>query len=342
LALALVAAACGGDDSDDSEADAAPEVTDAAPEATEAPPEATEAPPETESRKIGFSVYDMQYSFFQTMEDGTRQAVESAGYDYELHDEKSDESQMVSGAQALIDGGVDALIISPFKPDALGPIVAAAKSAGVPVVVNDIGGGGTDYDVIVISDNANGGVAAADEMDKLLTERGAAKQVASITCQPDAVYAARRNEGFETRMVELGYDVVASLNANSNADEAYTVMQDVLSANPDVAGVFSCNDPMAVAAANAILDAGKSPVDDIAVIGFNADPEALEAIAQGNLAGTVAQFPSLMGELTVDLATRLIDGETLSFDNPADREIFAPIVLVTADNLETFADEASL
>lgn len=329
LALVLFAAACGDDDAEG--------TTEATDEANEATDEATQG----EDRKIGFSVYDMQYSFFQTMEDGTRQAVESAGYGYELHDEKSDESQMVSGSQALIDGGVDALIISPFKPDALGPIIASAKAAGIPVVVNDIGGGGTDYDVIVISDNANGGVAAADEMDRLLTERAAPKQVASITCQPDAVYAARRNEGFETRMVELGYEVVASLNANSNADEAYTVMQDILSANPDVAGVFSCNDPMAVAAANAILDAGKSPVDDIVVIGFNADPEALEAIAQGNLAGTVAQFPFVMGELTVELATKLMDGETLDFDNPADREIFAPIVLVTADNLETFADEVS-
>ena len=30
------------------------------------------------------------------------------------------------------------LIISPFKPDALGPIVAAAKQKGVPVIVDDI------------------------------------------------------------------------------------------------------------------------------------------------------------------------------------------------------------
>lgn len=288
---------------------------------------------------IGFSVYDMQYEFFQTMEEGTREAVEEAGYEYILHDQKGDESEMVSGALALIDQGIDALIISPFKPDALGPIVARAKEAGIPVVVDDIGGGGTDYDAIVISDNFEGGVLAAEYLDEQLSARDAAKKVASIQCQADAVYAARRNEGFRQRIEELGYDVVAELSADSQAEKAYTVMQDILSANPDVAGVFSCNDPMAVAAANAIEDAGSDPIEDITVVGFNADPEAIEAINADRLAGTIAQFPREMGHLSVELAVKVISGEEIQFDNPEDREVFAPVELVTAENVDTFQEQ---
>src|SRR6202008_5077832 len=74
-------------------------------------------------KKIGFSVYDMQYGFFQEMEKGTREASQAAGYDYVLVDQKSSESTMVSATQDLINQGISALIISPFKPDALGPIV---------------------------------------------------------------------------------------------------------------------------------------------------------------------------------------------------------------------------
>src|SRR5467141_767605 len=73
-------------------------------------------------KKIGFSVYDMQYGFFQDMEKGTKEA---AGFDYVLVDQKSSESTMVSATQDLLDQGISALIISPFKPDALGPIVDA-------------------------------------------------------------------------------------------------------------------------------------------------------------------------------------------------------------------------
>ena len=292
-----------------------------------------EAPAPAEKKVIGFSVYDMQYGFFQDMEKGTKEAAEAAGYDYILVDEKSSKSTMVSATIDLINQGIDALVISPFKPDALGPIVDAAKAKGIPVVVDDIGGGGTDYDVIVISNNYEGGVMAAEQMDKLISAAGKPKKVASITCEASAVYAARRNEGFEAKIKELGYEVVATLSGNSQQEQGYKVMQDILTANPEVSGVFSCNDPMAVGAAQAVKDAGKSGSKDIYVIGFNADQIALESIKAGDMAATIQQVPYEMGKMTVDLATKLMNGETLKYDNADAREIFVPVNLITIENL---------
>ena len=60
---------------------------------------------------------------------------------------------MVTGAKNLIDQGIAALIISPIKPDALNSVVDYAHAAKIPVIVDDIGGGGSDYDVIVVSDS---------------------------------------------------------------------------------------------------------------------------------------------------------------------------------------------
>lgn len=286
---------------------------------------------------VGFSVYDMQYEFFQKMEEGTREAVEAKGWEFKLHDEKSDENEMVTGAQALLDEGVDVLIISPFKPDALGPIIAKAKQLGTPVIVDDIGGGGTPYDAIVISDNEDGGVQAANYIDEQIQANGSSsKKVVSITCEPSAVYAARRNVGFRDTIESLGYEVVTELSGNSKAEEAYKIMKDALAKDPDVAGVFACNDPMAVAAANAITDAGKDPVKDIATVGFNGDAEAITAIEAGKLSATVAQDPAAMGALTVDLAADAIDGTELPFDNAEDREVYQGVTLVTPDNAADF------
>jgi ribose transport system substrate-binding protein len=285
-------------------------------------------------KKIGFSVYDMQYGFFQDMEKGTKEAAEAAGYDYVLVDQKSSESTMVSATQDLIDQGINALIISPFKPDALGPIVDAAKAKKIPVVVDDIGGGGTDYDVIVISDNDKGGVIAADHIAAVLKERpSAAKNVASISCEPSAVYAARRNAGFEKRIKELGYTVVASLSANSKQEEGYKVAKDILSAHPDVAAIFCGNDPMAVGAAQAVADSGKGGVKDVYVVGFNGDEIALQAIKAGQMGATIQQVPEEMGKMTVQLATKLMNGEKLQYNNPEKREIYVPVKLITAADL---------
>jgi ribose transport system substrate-binding protein len=295
---------------------------------------------EAKKKKIGFSVFDMQYGFFQEMEKGTKDAATAAGYDYVLVDQKSSESTMVSATQDLINQGIDALIISPFRPDAMGPIVDAAKKKGIPVVINDIGGGGTAYDAIVISNNAEGGVMAANEMDRLIKANGSpSKKVAVITNNPDAVYAWQRNVNFEKRIKELGYEVVASLNGSSQQEKGYSLAKDILAANPDVVGIFTANDPMGVGAAQAIADSGKSGVKDVVIVGFNADEIALKAIKEGTMAATIQQIPYDMGKMTVDLATKLMAGEKLKYDKEAEREIYVPVKLITKDNVDTLLNK---
>jgi ribose transport system substrate-binding protein len=290
----------------------------------------TEAPAPDDKKVIGFSVYDMQCEFFQIMERGTKQRVEALGYGYQLHDQKSSETEMVNGAINLINQGIAALIISPCKPEALSSIVAAAKAKNIPVIVDDIGGGGADYDAIVISDCFGGGQMAADFAVKALEGKEGSREVAIIKCEPEAVYAIRRGEGFKANITAAGFNVVSEVSGHSKSEEGYAIMQDLLSSNPNIVAVFAENDPMAVGAANAIADAGRN---DILVIGFNNDPEAQDAISAGIMHGTVAQFPDKMGALTVDLADKLIKGGTLNYDNPQTREIFASVELVTTDNV---------
>jgi ribose transport system substrate-binding protein len=301
---------------------------------TEAPVAATEEVAEVavaEDITIGFSVYDMQYEFFQDMELGTSTAVKALGYNYLLHDEMSDETEMVTGAKNLIDQGVSALIISPIKPDALSSVVDYAHAAGVPVVVDDIGGGGSDYDVIVVSDNYGGGELAGQYVSEQLgTGEG---KVAIIKCETTAVYANRRGEGFKSKMEAAGFTVVSELVGNSKTEEGYTCMQDILVAEPDVVAVFCENDNMALGAIQAIADAGIAD-GAIMVFGFDATADARAAIEAGTLAGSVAQYPEKMGALTVDLANKLINGEAIVFGNEELREIYNPVTLITSANLD--------
>ena len=321
-ALALGAAACGAPAS----------------QVAPAPADVPEAQTATESKgTIGFSVYDMQYEFFQIMEKGTRERIEALGYKYVLHDQKSDETEMVTGAVNLINSGIAALVISPCKPEALSGIVEEAKKKNIPVVVDDIGGGGTDYNAIVISNCYEGGQQAADYTAELLAGKEGSK-VAIIKCEPEAVYAIRRGEGYKANITKAGFNVVAEISGHSKSEEGYSIMQDLLSSNPDLAAVFAENDPMAVGAANALADAGRS---DIIVIGFNNDPEAVDAMKSGILAGTVAQYPEAMGKLTVDLADQLINGKTLQFDDPVTREIFAEVKLIKATDVGGSAPDVS-
>jgi len=279
-------------------------------------------------KKIGFSVYDMQYGFFQQMEKGTKQGVTDAGYDYVLHDEKSDEALMVSGCQDLINQGISALIISPNKPEALGPIVEAAHAKKIPVIVDDIGGGGSNYDVIVISDCFGGGKLAGQYAVKNL--KGGSKEAAIIKCEPSAVFAIRRGEGFKSVVTKAGFKIVKELSGHSKPEEGYQIMKDIITSNPKVQVVFCENDPMAAAAAQAAVDAKRT---DIMIIGFNADEIALKAIEAGTMVATVQQVPYEMGKMTAKLADQLIKGKKLKFDDKDKREIYVPVKLITKANV---------
>ncbi|MDR1131988.1 MAG: substrate-binding domain-containing protein [Oscillospiraceae bacterium] len=317
LVLAFGLAACGS-------------PAEPTPTPTASTPSETEPSAPSDEITIGFSVYDMQYEFFQNMEKGTREAVEALGWKYVLHDEKSSEQEMVTGAINLINSGVSALIISPCKPEALSSIVAAAKEKNIPVIVDDIGGGGTDYNAIVISNCYHGGQLGADYTVELLAGNEGSKKVAIIKCEPEAVYAIRRGEGYKANITAAGFEVVAEISGHSKSEEGYSIMQDLLASNPDIVAVFAENDPMAVGAANAIADAGRN---DIVVIGFNNDPEAVDAMKSGIMAATVAQFPELMGQKTVELAQTLLSGGTIAYDDPSTREVFAEVKLIKAGDV---------
>ncbi|MDD2459181.1 MAG: substrate-binding domain-containing protein [Eubacteriales bacterium] len=280
---------------------------------------------------IGFTGYDLSLDFFHSMEVGVMEGAESLGYQSIRYDQAGDETRLVTSFKRLIEEDVAAIIVSPISPEVLPPLVDSAHEKGIPVIINDIGGGGSDYDAIVISDNWQGGVLAADFSAGYLKGREGSRKVAIITVEPSAVYAARRGEGFKETIKARGYTVAAEISAYSKQEDGYTAMKFILEEHPDLVAVFAENDPMAVGAANAIAEAGRT---DILIVGFNGDKIAQDAIAAGLMQATVAQNPEEMGRITVQLADRLIKGKNIIFDDPDKREIYVPVELVTSQNIQ--------
>lgn len=309
-------------------------VTPDAPVAPEAPAKTAEpvVEPVAKEVKIGVSIYTLKYEFFQGMVEGITAECKAQGFTMlPVHDELEDPVEMVNGAKALIDQGIDALVISPFKPDAMPEIVNYAHANDVKVIICDIGHGDSAYDGFVVSDCAGGGAMAAQAAADALKD-SASKNVAVIKCEKTAVFANRRGDGFATAIEALGFKVVDTQTGDSQQELGYSKMKDIMTANPDVVAVFCENDPMAVGAANAIKEAGKN----ILVYGFNADGIALDAIKAGLMVGTVAQFPAIMGADAVKAAAAYINGGTPAFGSAATKEIFAAVKLVNKDNVDTF------
>lgn len=281
----------------------------------------------TVTYKIGFSVYDLSNEYFQYMLEGVETAANAAGVELITHDQKSDEGELVAGATNLINQKVDALIVSPCKPEVMGTIVDLAKESNIPVIILDIGDGNSDKDVIVVSDMYGGGQIAGKYALDLLEEEGVENgKYAIIKCEESAVYAIQRGEGFKSIMESAGLTLTSQLTANSSTTEGYNAMQDILTGNPDVNVIFAENDNMALGAASAIDEAGKT--GEILVFGFDGNESAVEAILDGTMSGTIAQQPVEIGKLGIELAIKRIQGEDLEYDNADSKEIYAAVYLI--------------
>jgi ribose transport system substrate-binding protein len=299
-----------------------PAATTAATTTAAAVPAATEAPAGNASLTFGWSVYDLSNPFFIPMDEGVQAKCAELGITLlPTHDEKGDATEMITGVTALINQGVDALVISPYSPESMSTVMALADEAGIPVVVVDIGTGGASVNAFIMSDMRGGGKLAGEYFLSLMDDKSypgiTSKNVAIIKCETSATYAITRGEGFKDAVVPAGYNVVEEQHGNSNKDQAYAIMVDYISKySDDLAAVFCENDQMALGASAAIDEAGLT--GKILVFGFDGNDDAVAAIKEGLMHGTAAQAPFGMGELGVELAKRLVDGEVLEGDQKDD------------------------
>ncbi len=278
---------------------------------------------------IGYSIWTMEFTFFQNLEKGVKDACEAFGFKYTMLDQKSDATQMVQDINTLVNQKVSGIVATPVDPGAMAPAVQKARDAGIPVVCADIGKSGP-VNALIISNNFQGGQLAAEYLAKLLPDKSTVFGLANL--KPQWTYARQRGEGFKAKCDELGYMIKSEIIVqNASAEGGYDTMQQILSAAPETKGVFVTSGREAVGAANYI----KSQNLDVKVVGYNGDPEEFNAIKDGILTGTILQQPYVIGYKAVEtLKEILVDGK--SYENV---EIPADVKLVTPENLEQIAKE---
>lgn len=263
--------------------------------------------------KIGFSISTLNNPFFVTLNDGAEAKAEELGAELSVVDAQDNASKQASDVEDLIQQGVDLIMINPVDSEAVTAAVESANSAGIPVITVDRSAAGGEVVSHIASDNIAGGEMAGEFLVSLV---GEGALVAELEGVPGSSAARERGEGFNKIAAE-SLEVAAKQTANFNRSEGLTVMENILQSNPDITGVFAHNDEMALGALEAIEAAGK----DITVVGFDATDDAVKAVEEGRLAGTIAQKPQLIGEMAVDAAVKSLNGEEVEASIPVELEL---------------------
>ena len=306
---------------------AAPTAAPAAAEPTAAPAASSEAKP----LNIAVIVKSVTSDYWKTVGAGVEAAMKAdptIKASFLGPNEETDIEGQIRIIESQISAGVDALAVAPSQADQVQPTLEKAVAAGIPVILVD-----TDLanfskkSAFVGTDNKLGGQLGGEFIAKALK---AGDEVAIIRGAAGDPVHNLREQGAKEAMEKAGLKVIAIQPADSDRAKGQTVAENLLTANPNLKGIFATNDEMALGAANAAKSAGKTLV----IVGFDATNDALKAIEDGSMSGSVAQFPTKIGELGTLTAAKVARGEKV------DAFVNTGVEVVSKDNLDKFMQPA--
>ncbi len=266
--------------------------------------------------------------FFKAEADSAQAAAEALGYDTLVLVHDDDPNLQDQHFDVAIAQGAKAIIVDNAGADASIAAVRKAKDAGIPVFlidreINETGLAASQ----IISNNYQGAVLGAEEFVRLMGEEG---KFVELTGKDSDTNAHIRSQGYHDVLDEYpDLDMVAQQTANWSQTEAFSVMETIIQANPDIKGVISGNDTMAMGAMAALQAAGMT---DVIVVGFDGSQDVMDAIKEGKIAATVLQPVAQFGPLAVQQADTYIQTGEL----PAEEKISIDCILVTPDNVNDY------
>ena len=257
---------------------------------------------------IGVSLLTRTHPFYQELEAGLREAAAEKGYTLIVQSGEFDVARQKDQIEDFIASKVSILIVSPCDSRSIGTSIEAANKSGIPVFTADIAVlvPGARIVCHTASDNVEGGRLAAQAIREALSGQG---RVAIID-HPEVESVMERVRGFEEEIArQPGIEIVAKLSGHGMKDAAFRAGEDILQAHPDLGAIFGINDDSALGALTAVEKANRQ--GRVTIVGFDAVPEARQAIRDGKIYADVIQQPRAIGRETIRAAAAYMAGETV-------------------------------
>ena len=287
----------------------------------------TANPGQAQDLRVLTSVPSLGFPFFVHMMNELKAEAEALGVTAVESDGQNSTPKQTADVEAAVIQGLSGIVISPSDVNAMAPAIATAIENGVPVVTIDRRVDGVEGILAHVgADNVKGGEAQG-EWIKANYPDGA--RIVNLQGQPGASPAIDRNQGVHNALDgDDRYQFIVEQTANFARDQGLAVTESILAgldSPPDV--IVAANDDMALGAVEAVRAQGLE--DQIAIIGFDALPEALAAVRDGVLAGTVEQFPGGQSRQAMQIMVDHLKNGTA----PASDVVLLTPIVITADNI---------
>ncbi len=252
---------------------------------------------DAKGKTVEYITFGLQFEYQVAMVDGVKKSAAEAGLNLNVIDGKGDPNLQVTQVLDAVTKQPDVLLINPVDATLLVAGVKKANEANIPVFIMENAPPEGKFLGFVDFDNVAGGALGADALAKLIGEEGAVLETRGSV---GSAQAQSRHKGFNDQMAAKYPKIkVKSLNTEWVADNAYKMVLDAFTQDPNIKGVFSHNDEMVRGIVSALRQIGKltkpGEAGHVMIVGLDGTPLALDRIREGTQDATVAQDPFAMG-----------------------------------------------
>ena len=222
---------------------------------------------------------------------------------------ETDYARQIQIVDSMIARRVDGIVVAATERQALVGPISRAMAAGIPVTVFDSGIEGDNYTSFVATNNYEGGAIAAREMVRLAGPQG---KVALLMNAPGSTSTMDRERGFEETLAKEapGLVIAARQYGLSDRGKARTAAENMLTAHPDLRGMFCSSEPSAVGGALAVNARHLSGM--LQLVTFDSSADLVEELKSGTIQAMVVQDPFRMGYDAVKSVVDKIAGKAVA------------------------------
>jgi ribose transport system substrate-binding protein len=291
-------------------------------------------PPKLSSdTRLGGVVKTFVNKFWRATADGMEQGAKGLGVhiDVQAAQNENDQLGQLSIARSMLAKHYAALLLSPLSSSNLQPIFDESQGTNTLLLnVSDSLVPGTAH--FVGNTQSEIGVRAAKYFISKNPDGG---EFALLQGQAGSYASNERCGAFRKTLAQAGpnYKLVADVPANWDRELAYNTGRTILQQHPDLKGVYAANDGMALGVVEAVKSVGA--LGKVAVIGTDGETEALKSIKAGELTATIDSFPELNGQISVEVADRLLGGQKIP------RVVSTGQTLITQENFDRYRGDGA-
>ena len=298
---------------------------------------ATAMPALTAEKSVALVLGVKGSPFYQALSCGAQAKAKELGLDLSV----SAPDQFAADAQVPVVNAVTATgpAVAAIVPTDMQALIAPMKELsdrGTKIITVDQTIGDSSFvQTQILTDNEAGGKLAADAMNTLLDGKG---KVLVITQPPGSAAQDARTAGFEEELKEkyTGIEYLGPQYQSDDPQKAAEIVTSTLSAHPDLAGIFATNDQGAIGAITGLKQAGAA--GNVKVVAYDAATAEVNAFKNGAIHALIAQNPKQEGEVAMEAAAKLIDGNPLGKTTLTDLVMIKPGDTAAAEKYEYKAD----